>query len=117
MLYAEQAMFYSKYFLESKSPYVYIYYLPVFQGNGFSARIKEKYKSNKLKAIKMAIKKGYLVNCTIEIYDGKPRVVLAKKVVKDKCPYCGAPIVGVINDSYVCTYCGKRINDVIEKIK
>lgn len=66
-------------------------------------------------AINDEIKHGYLTNCTIEFHDEKPYVALAKKVVKDKCPNCGAPITGVYNKDYVCKYCGKRINDVIEK--
>lgn len=116
MLYAEQAMFYSNYFIECKTPFIDINDLPIFYNQGFSLLVKEKYKSNRLKAIKMGLKKGYLVNCTIEIHNGRPKVALAKKVVKDRCPYCGAPIVGAINDLYVCDYCGKNISNVIKKV-
>lgn len=117
MLYAEQAMFYSDYFLRMKreTPFIDINDLPILNYDGFNMLIKPKYKLNRLKAMKMGLKKGYLVNCTIEIHNGKPKIVLAKKVVKDMCPHCGAPIVGAINDSYVCEYCGENINSVIEK--
>jgi len=71
--------------------------------------------SHILKLITDSIKYGYLVNCTMEIHDGKPYITLAKKVVKDKCPYCGAPIVGVYDDTYVCQYCGNRITGVLKK--
>lgn len=74
-----------------------------------------KVKSKKIDAITGAIKHGYLQNCTIEFHDGKPVVALSKQVVKDKCPHCGAPIVGVYDRAYVCKYCGSKVYGVIEK--
>lgn len=69
----------------------------------------------KLKEVRSAIRRGYLVHCTLEMHDGKLMAALAKKIVKDQCPSCGAPIVGAVDENYVCKYCGKLIMDVIEK--
>ena len=38
-----------------------------------------------------------------------------KKIVKDKCPSCSGPIVGAVDENYVCNYCGKQIMGVVEK--
>ena len=38
-----------------------------------------------------------------------------KKIVKDQCPSCGAPIVGAVDENYKCSYCGNTIIGVIEK--
>ena len=73
------------------------------------------YKNEMLSNINGAIKHGYLKNCTVEIHDGVPVISLEKKIVIDKCPYCGAPIVGVYDASFVCGYCGNKIVNVIEK--
>lgn len=62
-----------------------------------------------------AIRKGYLKNCTIEIHAGVPKLALSKKIVKDRCPTCGAPIIDVKNDIYICKYCGNKITRVVEK--
>lgn len=69
----------------------------------------------KLKGARNAIRRNYLVNCTLEMHDGKLMAVLAKKIVKDQCPSCGAPIVGAVDENYVCQYCGRLIMEVIEK--
>lgn len=73
------------------------------------------YKNEMLSDITGAIKHGYLKNCTIEIHDGVPVIALEKKITIEKCPYCGAPVVGVYDNSYICNYCGSKIVNVIEK--
>lgn len=73
------------------------------------------YKGELLTNINGAIKYGYIRNCTIEFHDGVPVIALEKKIVIDKCPHCGAPVVGVYDDSYICSYCGNKIINVIEK--
>lgn len=65
--------------------------------------------------ISNAIKFGYLKNCTLEFHNGNPVVAMHKKVVKDKCPYCGAPIVYADYSIYTCQYCGSKIDNVLEK--
>ena len=115
LLYLEQAIYYSKFFLNQNEPFIDITTLPKFKDIGFTVFVTKKYKSNILKCVDGAIKKGYLINCTIEIHNGIPKIALAKKIVKDKCPNCGASIVGAINDTYVCKYCGNKIFNVIEK--
>ena len=73
------------------------------------------YKNEMLSNINGAIKYGYIRNCTIEFHDGVPVIALEKKIVIDKCPHCGAPVTGVYDASYICSYCGNKIVDVIEK--
>ena len=68
-----------------------------------------------LKSISEAIKLGYLRNCTLEFHNGNPVVAMHKKIAKEKCPHCGAPIVGVYGNSYVCKYCGSNVENVLEK--
>ena len=63
----------------------------------------------------LLIKKGFLRNCTLEYHDNKVKLSLAKKLVKDKCPYCDAAIVGAIDSNYKCNYCGNIIMDAVEK--
>ena len=68
-----------------------------------------------IKNINNLIKKGFLRNCTLEYHDNKVKLSLAKKLVKDKCPYCDAAIVGAIDSNYKCNYCGNIIMDAVEK--
>ena len=61
------------------------------------------------------IKEGYLRGCTPEKHGGTLRIALAKQIVKDLCPGCGAPIVGAITENHSCRYCGRLIFGVIRK--
>ena len=61
------------------------------------------------------IRQGYAKNCSIECVEGEFRVSLAKKILKDKCPYCGAHIVDVRNEQYTCPYCQRAVMGVVEK--
>ena len=67
------------------------------------------------KNIVEAIKEGYLRGCTPEMHGGVLRIALAKQIVKDRCPGCGAPIVGAVTENYSCRYCGRMITGVIRK--
>lgn len=58
---------------------------------------------------------GYLKKCTLEVYEDELMVVLARKIVKDRCITCLAPIVGAVDENYVCQYCGRKIMGVICK--
>ena len=69
----------------------------------------------KIKKVRKAIHKGDLINCTLEVHQKELVVALAKKIVKDKCPSCSGPIVGAVDENYVCNYCGKQIMGVVEK--
>ena len=67
------------------------------------------------KHIVKAIKEGYLRGCTPEKHGGVLCIALAKQIVKDRCPGCGAPIVGAVTENYSCRYCGRIITGVIRK--
>ena len=71
--------------------------------------------SKEAKKLCSQIQSRYLRNCTLGKYDGKLLVSLSKRIVKDKCPTCGAPITGAVSDKYVCNFCGKNIMGVISK--
>ena len=66
-------------------------------------------------SIVKAIKEGYLRGCSPEKHGGVLRIALAKQIVKDRCPGCGAPIVGAVTENYSCRYCGRQITGVIRK--
>ena len=67
------------------------------------------------KKIVKSIKEGYLRGCSPEKHGGVLRISLAKQIVKDRCPGCGAPIVGAVTENYACRYCGRIITGVIRK--
>ncbi|MBQ4363001.1 MAG: hypothetical protein II782_03245 [Oscillospiraceae bacterium] len=69
----------------------------------------------RLGIVRQSIKKGYLRNCTFERHNGTLEVALAKKIVKDQCPSCGASITGVVYKDHICDYCGRKIMDVVVK--
>lgn len=62
-----------------------------------------------------AAKEGYLRGCTPEKRGGVLRLALARQIVKDRCPCCGAPIIGAVSENYSCRYCGNLILGVIRK--
>ena len=68
-----------------------------------------------LKRIRSSIKRHYLTNCTLEMHDNSLKIALAKKVVKDQCPTCGAPITGAVYEDYICKYCNNKIKEVVIK--
>ena len=68
-----------------------------------------------VKSIRHSIRLGYLKNCSIEKHGGTLRVMLAKRVVKDTCPNCGAAIIGAVNEHYQCPYCRKMLMGVVVK--
>lgn len=70
-----------------------------------------------LRRVRNSIRMGYLEHCTLEMHEDKLKVALAKKIVKDTCPSCAAPITGAVDEDYVCKFCGNRIMGVIEKGK
>ena len=116
VIYIEVAYYYSEIFARKNKAFLDISELPSLDvSRGIAIYLKSDFKNNVLKLIEGALKKGYLKNCTIEIHNGKPKIVLDKKVVKDTCPNCGAPIVGAKNEIYVCRYCGSKISGVIKK--
>ncbi len=69
----------------------------------------------KMKSIKDSLRSGYLLHCTFEKHDAELMVALAKKIVKDQCPSCGAPITGAADEHYRCRYCGRLIMEVIRR--
>ena len=96
------------YFFEKcRQPFVNITEVPVVR--------KKMYPSMGIRAIRRAMRFGYLKNCTLDMNEGNLRVALARKIVKDACPHCNAPIVGAVDANYTCKYCGKTIMGVVEK--
>lgn len=104
---ATVAGIYAKFLAKSKVPFIHAKNLPDI---GILSDEKRK-----LKGARNAIRRKYLVNCSLEMHDGRLMVALAKKIVKDKCPSCNAPIVGAVDENYVCQYCRRLIMEVIEK--
>lgn len=116
LIYIEASRYYANYFVKYHRPFIDLTGLPSFEPTrGISIYSKPKFRKNTMNIIKSSLKKGYLINCTLEIHDGKVKVALAKEVAKDVCPNCGAPIVGVFNETYVCKYCGCKVFDVLQK--
>lgn len=97
----------SCYFSRCKTPFVDIKNLPIRKNT-----LSEK---RKVKSVNSALRRRYLINCTFEKHDGNLKLALAKKVVKDQCPSCGAPIVGAIDEHYKCRYCDNIIMGVVSK--
>lgn len=97
----------SCYFSRCKTPFVDIEKLPI--------RKNKSSKKRKVKSVNSALRHRYLINCTFEKHNGMLKLALAKKVVKDQCPSCGAPIVGAVDEHYKCKYCDNIIMGVISK--
>lgn len=97
----------SQYFSGCKRPFVNAENLPNVR--------KESRKEKIMKLVRGALRRRYLLNCTIEKHDDVLKVALAKKIVKDKCPSCGGPIVGAVDENYRCQYCRNIIMEVIRK--
>lgn len=93
----------SKYLIKRKKPFISPGRLPTVKG-----------KNRGLRTVTMALRLGYLVNCCFEIHDDEMVLALSKKVVKDRCPHCGASIVGAVDDHYKCSYCGNMLMGVIK---
>lgn len=94
----------SKFFSNCKTPFVKATNLPVLKNKKYG-----------IKSVKGAICLHYLLNCSFEKHDDVLKVALARKIIKDECPSCGASIVGAVNENYKCKYCGNMIMDVIHK--
>jgi Zn finger protein HypA/HybF involved in hydrogenase expression len=69
----------------------------------------------KLRNVRTAIRNGYLRNSTLEKHGDELVVALAKKIVKDRCPSCSAPVTGAVDEHYRCQYCDNLIMNVIIK--
>lgn len=98
------SVFYANAFAASSAPFIHIEELP---GNMVSEK-------KTISHIQKIIQTRYLRNCSIECHDDRLQVTLAKKVVKDKCPYCGAPITGAVSENYTCEFCNNAIMQVID---
>lgn len=97
----------SKCFARSRVPFVNAKALPDVTGKpGADAK--------RIRTVRRTMRLGYLQHCTLERHD-EVTVALAKQITKDRCPNCGAPIVGAADAHYTCRYCGSRIMDVIRK--
>lgn len=68
-----------------------------------------------LKGLVKSIREGYLRGCAPEKHGGPLRIGLSKRIVKDRCPNCAAPITGAADENYRCKYCGSLIMSVIRK--
>lgn len=97
----------SQYFSKCKTPFVSVGSLPVIKNNSNKKR--------GLKWVRGALRQRYLLNCTFEKHGGMLKVALARKIVKDQCPFCGGPIVGAVDEHYQCRYCDNVIMGVVQK--
>lgn len=97
----------ARYLARCKKAIIPIHWLP-------TVNIKEN-KFSGLKPVYAAMRRRYLNNCTVEMHDGELKMALAKKIVKDKCPYCNGEITGAANEHYRCRYCNNLIMDVVVK--
>lgn len=95
----------SQYFARCKTPFVDAGKLPVLKKNPVRS----------LKSVRSAIRRRYLLNCTLEKHEDALRVALARRIVKDQCPCCGGAIVGAVDEQYQCRYCGSVVMDVVRK--
>lgn len=91
----------SAYFAKRKTPYVEFSSIP-FVKSGFNKR-------NRIRILKNIVRKRYLNNCNFEIHNNELKVVLSKRIDKNKCPYCGSAITVPVNEHYVCTSCNRKI--------
>jgi len=94
----------STFFANCETPFVKATDLPVLKN-----------KKHGIKSVKGAICRHYLLNCSFEKHGDVLKVALARKIVKDKCPSCGASIVGAVDENYICKYCGNTIMNVMSK--
>ena len=116
MLSIENAQRYARRFAQIPTPFISISELtqisransPLGQSSGITPEWV-------YKKIVNSIKEGYLRGCSPEKHGGMMRIALAKQIVKDRCPGCGAPIVGAVTENYSCRYCGRIITGVIRK--
>jgi len=99
---------YSRFFARFPKPFISLEQLDKFSG-GKTQR--------ELRHITLALRERYLRNSSPEKHGGVLQIGLAKQIVKDKCPYCSAAIVGAVDENYVCRYCGRTIMEVIRKRK
>ncbi|MBQ8959637.1 MAG: hypothetical protein IJ071_00225 [Ruminococcus sp.] len=97
----------SQFFSKIRTPFVKVSLIPGL--NDLSSR------KRKLGSVRGAIRVGYLKNCTLEMHGGELQAALAKKIVKDRCPNCAAPINGAADENYRCNYCGSMIMQVVAK--
>ncbi len=98
----------SKFFAGHKTPFVKVEDLPATKSRKPGKKIS-------MMAVRGALKKRYLQNCTLEKHGDVLTVALAKRIVKDKCPSCNGPIVGAVDEHYKCRYCGNMIMNVVRK--
>lgn len=102
----EHAKRFARFFARVETPYVAAAEL---SKTGSGSPKKE------LRRLAGAIREGYLKSCAPEKHGGPLRIGLAKQIVKDRCPNCGSPITGAVDESYTCKYCGSQIMNVIRK--
>lgn len=98
---------YAEYFSKCKVPFI--------KANDLPAAGRSSSEKRKIKSVRRALRRGYLLNCTLEMHNSELKIALAKKIVKDECPSCGASIVGAVDENYKCQYCGNLIMGVISK--
>ena len=116
MLSIETAQRYAKSFAKAAKPYITLYELTQISKANSPLGLRSSLTPDILyHRIVKSIKEGYLRGCALEKRDGTLRIVLAKQIVKDRCPGCGAPIVGAVSENYSCRYCGRLIMGVIRK--
>lgn len=112
----ETSQRYARYFARTPSPF--ISFSELARINRINSPLGDKSSVTPeliYKRIVKSIKDGYLCGCSPEMHGGVLRIALAKQIVKDRCPGCGAPIVGAVTENYSCRYCRRIITGVIRK--
>lgn len=97
----------STYFSKRNKPFINIEKMSIFNNVSNKNRVKRR--------IRKALRMGYLKNCTFEMHNKILHIALAKKIVRDTCPFCGGPIIGAVNENYRCKYCTSFIMGVVAK--
>lgn len=105
------------YLVKSKKPFVDLKTMPTIKKSEDLSddRAKERRKISAVRNLKEAISHDYLMNCSFEKHDDGMKIALARKIVKDACPYCSAPIADAVDENYVCKHCGRTIMGVVVK--
>ena len=96
----------AEYFAKRKTPYVKLSSIP-FIKSGIN-------KSKRVRVLRRTVRKRYLSNCNFEIHKNELTLVLSKRIVKNRCPYCGGAISVPVNENYKCTSCDRKIINLVK---
>ena len=96
----------SEYFAKRKTPYVKLSSIP-FIKSGIN-------KTRRTRVLRRTMRKRYLSNCNFEIHKDELKLVLSKRIVKNRCPYCGSAITVPVDEHYKCMSCDRKIINLVK---